>query len=279
MSRTYPISIVDVFAEKPLAGNQLAVVRDAQTLTDQQMQDLARETNFSETTFVVARSAGRATVRNFTPSAELPFAGHPTLGTAWELTQGQGEIVLDLGLGPVPVSFDAGIGWMTPPEVQFNGSIEPAEAAQLISVDEHELSASLPIELAQVGPRFVLVPVRDLAVLRRAKLNGQLHAELVERGIGVQCVFVFTDDAYEPDANYACRMFFNAAGIREDPATGSANTAFAAYLYKHFGSIGEVVVDQGVEIQRPSRLYLHVGEPLRVGGRVQPVVRGELTLP
>jgi len=278
MSRTYPISILDVFAETPLSGNQLAVVHDAQSLSDEAMQALALETNFSETTFVTERSADRATVRIFTPAWELPFAGHPTVGTAWELTQGEGAITLDLGVGPVSVAFVDGVGWMTPPEVQFKGALEPDMVAQLVGLSAQDLADDLPIELAEVGPKFVLIPVRDLDALKTAQLNGALHQKLLDEGAGVQCVFLFTSDAYGPDADYAARMFFNSSGVREDPATGSANSAFAAYLRKHLGEIGMVIVDQGVEINRPSRLYLKVAQTIEVGGKVQPVIRGELTL-
>jgi trans-2,3-dihydro-3-hydroxyanthranilate isomerase len=274
----FPLSIVDVFAERILAGNQLAVVRDAAELSDAQMQDVAREMNFSETTFVLSQSAGRATVRIFTPAWELPFAGHPTVGTAWELTGGEGSITLDLPVGPVDVTFDDGIGWMVPPPVEFTGSLDAATAARLISIEESDFAGDWPIELAEVGPRFILLPVKDLATLKQAKLNPELHAQLQADGIGVQCVFVFTDEAYEGEADFASRMFFQSAGVREDPATGSANAAFAAYLRKHRGTIGSVIVDQGVEINRPSRLYLEVADTLRVGGKVKPVVTGTLTL-
>lgn len=277
-SRTYPISIIDVFAERRLAGNQLAVVHDAADLSDAEMQAIALETNYSETTFVLERSAQRATVRIFTPAWELPFAGHPTVGTAWELTGGEGAITLDLPVGPVAVEFVDGIGWMTPPEVAFKGSMDAETAAALIGLQVDAFAPDLPIELAEVGPKFVLLPLRDLASLRAAKLNGDLHTQLLNEGLGVQCVFVFTAEAYEPTADYACRMFFDSAGKREDPATGSANSAFAAYLFKHCGALGDLVVDQGVEINRPSRLYLKVGSTLQVGGKVQPVVRGELQI-
>ena len=108
------LTIVDVFAEQPLAGNQLAVVQDCGSLSDEGMQAIAREMNFSETTFVMREGDAEADVRIFTPAAELPFAGHPTVGTAWVLSGGAGSITLNLKAGPVPVSFDSGIGWMTP---------------------------------------------------------------------------------------------------------------------------------------------------------------------
>ena len=277
-NRTYPISIIDVFAETRLAGNQLAVVHDASSLSDAEMQSIALETNYSETTFITARSDGRATVRIFTPAFELPFAGHPTVGTAWELTGGEGSITLDLAVGPVNVTFADGIGWMTPPEVVFTGSLDKATAAQLVGLEEDAFAQDLPIELAEVGPKFVLLPVKDLASLKAADLQSGLHRKMLAEGVGVQCVFLFTSEAYGPDADYATRMFFDSAGKREDPATGSANSAFAAYLRRHLGEIGDVVVDQGVEINRASRLYLKVAPQLQVGGKVQPVIRGELTI-
>ena len=278
MTRTYPISIIDVFAESRLAGNQLAVVHDAAGLSDAEMQAIALEMNYSETTFVIERSARRARVRIFTPAFELPFAGHPTVGTAWELTRGEGSITLELNVGPVTVDFNDGVGWMTPPPVQFKGSLEVSTAAQLVGLPEAACGTDLPIELAEVGPQFLLLPVKDLASLKACDLDVELHRRLLAEGLGVQCVFVFTSEAYGDDADYASRMFFESAGKREDPATGSANSAFAAYLRKHRGELGDVVVDQGVEINRPSRLYLKVAEPLQVGGRVQPVIRGELQL-
>ena len=273
---TYPFQIVDVFAETQLAGNQLAIVHDAADLTTEQMQAIALETNYSETTFVTARSEGRASVRIFTPAFELPFAGHPTVGTAWALTGGQGSVTLDLNIGPVEVCFIDGIGWMTTPPVSFDGYVPQADAAKLIGLDSADIATDLPVELASVGPKFVLIPARNLAALRRAKLDGELHARMLSDGLPVQCVFVFTAESYAEDADYACRMFFESAGVREDPATGSANAAFAAYLRKHLGDVGDVVVDQGVEMNRPSRLYLKVNDVLQVGGRVQRVVDGEL---
>ncbi len=278
MTRSYPISIVDVFAERQLAGNQLAIVEDAASLTGEQMQAIALETNYSETTFVLSHSDGRAEVRIFTPAWELPFAGHPTVGTAWQLTGGAGAITLDLPIGAVSVAFEDGVGWMTPPEVAFHGALDRQRAAALIGLGEADIADGFPVQLAEVGPQFVLIPVSGLDTLKRARLDGDLHASLIAEGLGVQCVFVFSAEPYDASADFASRMFFESAGVREDPATGSANTAFAAYLRNQRGALGRVVVDQGVEINRPSRLYLDVGETLRVGGKVQPVIRGTLTL-
>lgn len=150
MPATLPISVLDVFAERPLAGNQLAVVHDA-------------------------------AVRIFTPINELPFAGHPTIGTAWALTGGAGNITLDLGVGPVPVHFEDGIGWLQPPEVTFQGELSRQEAAALIGLAEDHLAGDFS--------------------------------------------FVFTSEAYSDDAQFTARMIFDVGGLREDPATGSANAA------------------------------------------------------
>ncbi len=269
-----PLEIVDVFAERRFAGNQLAVVRDAGGLTDQQMQDIAREMHFSETTFVLDEQAGIAKVRIFTPEWELPFAGHPTLGTAWVLAGGHGEYTLDLQAGHVPVRFADGIGFMEPPEVSFQGDYD--HSAELLGLPADALHPDYPPMMAEVGPRFVLIGLTSLAHLRAIRLHEGLRARLLADG--VQCVFAFTEDSYEPAADFASRMFFDSGGPREDAATGSASTAFAAYLRHLRGGSFEVVVDQGVEINRPSRLCVLVGDTLRVGGRVFPVVQGLLSV-
>jgi trans-2,3-dihydro-3-hydroxyanthranilate isomerase len=270
------LHIVDVFAERRYAGNQLAVVRDATALSTDEMQDIAREMNFSETTFVCREQDDRATVRIFTPSIELPFAGHPTVGTAWVLAGGTGTFTLDMPVGEVPVRFADGIGWMVPPEVAFTGTLPPAQAADLVGLGEDDLDPEFPVRLAHVGPKFVLIGLRSLEALKRARLNQTLHAQLLVQDVAVQCVFPFTAEAYTADADFAARMFFESAGYREDPATGSANSAFAAYLRDLFGTPRSYVVDQGVEMKRPSRLYLNVSGQLEVGGRTQPVLTGTL---
>ena len=270
------LSIVDVFAERPFAGNQLAVVRDAAELTTSQMQAIAQEMNFSETTFVTRESGRAADVRIFTPTWELPFAGHPTLGTAWVLAGGEGTYTLNLAAGEVPVEFTDGMAWMTPPPVALLDTFPVDDAAALVGITAADLDARFPVRLAEVGPKFVLIGVTSLDTLRKVRLDASLHRRHLDAGIGVQCVFVFSPEAYGSDADYAARMFFDSGGVREDPATGSANTAFAAYLLDLQGAQSMVVVDQGVEIQRPSRLYLDVAEPIRVGGKVHAVLQGSL---
>jgi trans-2,3-dihydro-3-hydroxyanthranilate isomerase len=273
------ISIVDVFAEKRFAGNQLAVVRDCAGLSAEEMQTIAREMNFSETTFVFDESESRAKVRIFTPGRELPFAGHPTIGTAWVLGHRRAKFTLELAAGNVDVTFDGagGVAWMAPPTPTL-GMMFPAErAAQLLGISTRDISTDLPAQFVVIGPEFLFVGVRDLAALQRAKLDEPLFRACIAEGFPFHAVFFFSPQAYSRDAHYAARLFFDAAGIREDPATGSANSGFAAYLHAHLQKPIDVIVEQGFEIQRPSRLYLKAdGKTLRVGGRVQPVVEGTL---
>ncbi|HEY6599342.1 MAG TPA: PhzF family phenazine biosynthesis protein [Pseudomonadales bacterium] len=273
------LHIVDVFAETRYAGNQLAVVRDCAQLSDEAMQTIAREMNFSETTFVVAESATRAKVRILTPGTELPVAGQPTIGTAWVLGHQRPSYVLELAAGDVEVRLDgaAGIAWMVPPKPVLGARFPADRAARLLGLVSADLASELPAQIVEIGPKFVFIGVRDLATLRRARLDQAYHRACLDEGLPVHSVFVFAPQAYSADAQYSARLFFDANGIREDPATGSANSGFAAYLHSHLKRPIDVIVEQGFEIKRPSRLYLHCDDKgLRVGGRVQAVSEGRL---
>ena len=280
------IAVVDVFAEKPLAGNQLAVVLGAADLSDEQMQLIAREMNFSETTFVLREASDEAQVRIFTPATELPFAGHPTLGTAWVLTGGKRSITLEFAGGRVPVDFVDGVAWMTPPPVVFKNPIPTDDAAALLGLIDTDLNPDFAVAVAVVGPGFLLVPVQDLTTLKAARFNLDKLHEMTRDGRldkAVNGIFAFSSEPYDNNADFAARVFFDAGDAREDPATGSANACFAAYLKAASGNAGAgssaaIVVDQGVEMSRPSRLYLNLSEPLRVGGRVQPLLEGVITV-
>ena len=264
-------SIVDVFAEAPFGGNPLAVVRDAAPLDTPTMQAIAREMNLSETTFVTAASATRATVRIFTPHEELPFAGHPTLGTAWVLTGGGKQpITLALGAGDVPVRFADGCAWMTPPAASFGGSVAARVAAGVVGLDESDLDATIGPCYVTCGPKFLLIRVKTLAALKRVRV-GRGVLEALEPGA---YPFTVCRETYSPDANFAARMhFFDGVGIREDPATGSACAAFAAHL-ESYGATGSFVVEQGFEIARPARIHLRIGPTNEVGGKVRAVAEG-----
>ena len=268
-------TIVDVFAERPLAGNQLAVVRGCAHLDSAAMQAIAREMNFSETTFVLEEREGEAKVRIFTPDRELPFAGHPTLGTSWVLGRARGAYTLDLAAGRVPVTFESdGIVWMEPPPVDLGESLDARRAAALLGLNEFDLDARFPSRFATVGPWFALIGLQNLDALRCIAVDPTVYEEVAAGGW--LALFAFTDEPYHDDADFAARMLIPFDGLREDPATGSANTALAAHL-RSLGIRGSFVVEQGFEIDRPSRLYLEVDDPIRVGGKVQPVLTGTLS--
>lgn len=264
-------TVVDVFAERPLSGNQLAVIRGGAHLDTATMQAIALEMNFSETTFVVEERSDEALVRIFTPVRELAFAGHPTLGTAWVLGRDRDCYTLDLLAGRVPVTFDAGgTAWMQPPPVESGERLSSPSAAALLGLPHSDIDVRYPCRFATIGPRFVLIGVKGLGALRRAAVQTAVYDSLA--GGDAPGVFVFANDAYNHDADFAARMIHH-RGSREDPATGSANTAFAAHL-RSLGVHGNVVVEQGFEVGRPSRLYLDIGDTIRVGGKVRPVLTG-----
>jgi trans-2,3-dihydro-3-hydroxyanthranilate isomerase len=293
---THRFHIVDVFAETLHAGNTLAVVRDAADLEPGAMQRIAREFGFSETTFIVSdpRTADPAGVhvRIFTPQVELPFAGHPTLGTAWvireHLAGGRpAAVALALGVGRVAVAFDAEPGggevaWLTAPAVSLGERLAAERIAPALGLAAADFDPALPIQRAQAGPAFLFVPLRRRESLTRVRIDLQALA----RSAGLSAttgVYLFAREAEDPANHVRARMFFEAAGLREDPATGSATACFGAYLLAHgaYGAQLSLRIEQGVEMGRPSLLRLEAsgsGEAtrIRVGGRVIESSRGEL---
>jgi trans-2,3-dihydro-3-hydroxyanthranilate isomerase len=282
--------IVDVFAEERFGGNPLAVVLDAAALATDEMQAIAREFDFSETTFVCAPpGAGRpCPVRIFTPASEIPFAGHPTLGTAWVVRSLAGgnapSVTLALGVGEVRVEFrrdDRGENaWMRPPAPELGAEVSRSAAARVLGLDAKDLATDLPAQVVGVGISFWLVPVQGLDALQRCESDvREFRSEVAPSGaIGV-LAFCHQADASAHDL--AARMFFDAGGMREDPATGSAAACLAAWLSHHRVTGGERVnvrLVQGCEMGRPSLLHLRADDPahVEVGGGVVPVARGRL---
>ncbi len=283
--------VVDVFAEAKFGGNPLAVVLGAETLDPASMQAIAREFNLSETTFVGAAEAdGGWEVRIFTPAAELPFAGHPTLGTAWVLRAEHAlgdQVVLQLGVGPVRVEFsgeeDEELAWLHAPTPTLGRAHARADAAALLGLDPTDLDPTLPVQEASAGISFLMIPLAGLAALRRARLDPARRDRFRDAGL-TGGVYLFCRESHEPGRELASRMLFEAGGVREDPATGSASVCLGGYLLHHrvFGAgTLDVRVEQGYEIQRPSLIRVrgrmeqdvpHVA----VGGRVIPVARGLL---
>ena len=306
---TLQYAIVDVFAEHPLEGNQLAVFSDATGLNTAQMQALARETNFSETTFILPGDLTRerengVRVRIFTPQEELPFAGHPTLGTAswlwWNhpTLRGSKTITLDLTGGRIPVSFETPtpgrpgvVATMRQNAPTFGTIHDPAEVAPLLGLTLDDLDPALPIETVSTGLPFCIVPVRSLEAIGHLAVSQALAAPWLAR---TDARFFFCVSPADPasGAHFHNRMqFYNG----EDPATGSASGCAIAYLVRHgvVPSGQPTVFEQGVEMLRPSRIHVranlsseanskikvHSVSDVFVSGRTIPVASGRFFLP
>jgi trans-2,3-dihydro-3-hydroxyanthranilate isomerase len=294
MAKPYAMTQLDVFSSTPLEGNSLAVFLDARGLSDAQMQAVAREMNLSETTFVFPRDAAMekergVRVRIFTVQEELPFAGHPTLGTAFALRGDSAarEVVLDLNVGRVPVSFETNngkpvFGEMTQVDPNF-GEIHDREAvARACGMPSEAFDSSLPIQTVSTGLSFTIVPLRSLAVARNLHIDQRSVAQYLERGEGKFFYFV-TRETVDPSARLHARMLFYNG---EDPATGSAAGCTSAWMVAHGVAAPDerVLIEQGVEMQRPSRIFVRAGKRdnrvvnVRVGGNAVEILRGEVFL-
>ena len=280
--------IVDVFAEERYAGNQLAVVRGGADLPDEMLQKIALEMNYSETTFVLSEeeSEGGYDVRIFTPGDEVPFAGHPTLGTAYViqheiLASPVESITLNLKAGGIPVTFGE-VLWMRQLPPTFGATFDSALVARTLNLETADLDDHYPVQEVSTGLPALIVPLRDLDALRRCKVDWERYTKVAGSG---KNLYVFCPESHDDGpGDLSARMFANDLGVPEDPATGSAAGCLAAYLFEHnyleTGPV-DVRVEQGYEIGRPSLLYLQAardGDEMRVdvGGKVQMVAKGEL---
>jgi trans-2,3-dihydro-3-hydroxyanthranilate isomerase len=280
--------IVDVFAEEKYSGNQLAVVRGGAGLPDERLQKIALEMNYSETTFVLSEDVtdGGYDVRIFTPGDEIPFAGHPTLGTAYViqheiLASPVERITLRLKAGEIPVTFGE-VLWMRQLPPTLGAILDSALLARTLNLETADLDDYYPVQEISTGLPALIVPLRDLDALRRCKVNWERYTEVAGSG---KNLYVFCPEPHDDSpGDLSARMFANDLGVPEDPATGSAAGCLAAYLLEHsyLGTDSvDVRVEQGYEIDRPSLLYLRAtrdGDEMRVdvGGKVQMVARGEL---
>ena len=272
--------VADVFTDTPLAGNGLAVFTDARELPEELMQPLARELNLSETVFVLPPSGeGQVRIRIFTPAVELPFAGHPILGTAFVLAGPlqRDEIVLETNAGPVPVRLERDgsrivFGRMTQPLPTWKPYEREAELLAALGVER----SLLPVEVYDLGPTFAYVTLESPE--RVAALRPDIGA-LSEHDVGAYC-------AAGEGHSWKSRMFAPFHGVSEDPATGSAAGPFAVHLARH-GRIAwgdEIEISQGAEIGRPSTLHARAEgsaeevERVEVGGSAVIVARGEFRL-
>lgn len=287
----HPFFLVDVFAEQKYSGNQLAVVTDAGGLSGDEMQAIAREMHFSETTFVLSHEPrdGGYEVRIFTPAEELPFAGHPTLGTAYVIREeivGRPleQITLNLKVGPIPVSFGSdGVLWMEQVEPQFGQALDASQLAPVLNLAASDFDPRFPIEEVSTGLPHIIVPLETMDALKRAHVNKEQYFELIEN-TWAKPIMILCPGGYNQDQDLGVRMFAPCFGILEDPATGSGSGCLAGYLIKHryfdADSI-DIRTGQGYEIERPSTLYLKAavkedGIEVHVGGKVAKVAVGEL---
>jgi trans-2,3-dihydro-3-hydroxyanthranilate isomerase len=306
-SRTYEFVQVDVFTQTPLAGNPLAIFTDARGLNDQEMQALAREMNLSETTFILLRDAttdareGKK-VRIFTVEEELPFAGHPTLGTALYLyasefasnSKKSAQITLDLKAGKIPVRFTANsenagnradgqvFGEMRQRDPEFGTPLSREEVARVIGIAVDEIPSEWPIQPVSTGLTFTIVPFRNQQTLSDLRFSYAQAAEFL-KNTGANFFYFLCPERREGRLEARARMFFYGG---EDPATGSAAGCAASWMVRHgvAKSDEQVLIRQGIECRRPSEMYVratregeHVTD-VRVGGYAVEILRGTVVL-
>lgn len=286
--------LVDVFAEEKYAGNQLAVVRGAGLLSSERMLEIANEMHFSETTFILSgqQRNGGYDVRIFTPSMEVPFAGHPTLGTAYVIkhfvtNEDVDRVVLNLKVGRIQVCFEKAkdkqeIVWMKQMTPTFGKTFSAARLAAVLNLGETDFDGKYPIQEVSTGLPFIIVPLKTLDAVKRARINMDKLFELAKE---VQAgILVFCPETYEKGNDLNVRVFADLFGVPEDPATGSANGCLAGYLshHRYFGTDEvNVRVEQGYEIRRHSLLLLKAENRegktrVHVGGKVILVASGKL---
>jgi len=305
--KEYRFVQVDVFTDTPFGGNPLAVFPDAEGLTTEEMQKLAREMNLSETTFVLPPQAPGADfkVRIFTPAAELPFAGHPVVGTHWvlahldrvDLQEPVTQVSLELGVGVLPADLHVSGGQvervvMTQGEPRFLAVLEDVtDLAQSLGLPPEAITETgLPVQVISTGLPQLMAPIRSLAEVQSLDAS-EVDAAILNRVCRAlsadECAMVFTLETERPESAVHARLFAPAFGVPEDPATGSANGALGAYLVHHRAvEVTEpttyIVSEQGAEMNRPSTLHIEVdsaGEEItgvRVGGQVVLVAEGEI---
>lgn len=269
--------LVDVFTGRAFGGNQLAVFTNGRGISSEKMQALAKELNLSETVFVLpAEEAGNDyALRIFTPAVELPFAGHPTIGTTFVLahehmvflTSEEAIVRLEEKVGTIPVKIimkDGAVDFiqMKQPLPTFGPAYpEPEAIARMLSLEPEALDDRYPVEVVSCGVPFLFVPLKDLAAVRRAQLKRDIWEEILS-GFAAPHVFIFTTEVETRDSTVHSRMFAPAMGITEDPATGAASGPLGCYLVK-YGLVEasdktKIISEQGFELGRPSFLHIEI---------------------
>jgi trans-2,3-dihydro-3-hydroxyanthranilate isomerase len=281
--------ITDVFAEDKYSGNQLATYLVDSPLSDREMQQIAHEIHFAESTFILSGRPGRKgyPVRIFTPEKELDFAGHPSLGTAFIIREHLikrpvDSVPLDLEVGSIPISFtEDGTVWMDQIEPDFRDMNENESLLKMLNLPKDALHPDYPVEQVSTGLPHILIPLKNLDWLKKAKVDKELYFQIIEK-TWAKNILIFCGEGYTADQDMSVRMFADTLGIPEDPATGSGNGCLAGYLVKHrFFKTTEISIKvaQGYEINRPSLLLLRAedrgkGIKISVGGKVFPVAEG-----
>ncbi|MFX1568913.1 MAG: PhzF family phenazine biosynthesis protein [Promethearchaeota archaeon] len=285
--------ILDVFAERKFEGNQLAVFLCNEVLFEAEMQKIAKEMNYSETTFITSKE--NYDVRIFTPEVELPFAGHPTIGTAFVIQQeliksNVKTLLLNLKIGPIPVLFKYKSGkpdiiWMEQNAPTFSRFFDKELISEILNLNASEIDDRFPIQEVSTGGPFIIVPLKTLDALKRAKVDVDKCFNLMEN-TDAKSILIFCPQVRNKGNDLSVRVFAHYYGIPEDPATGSGNGCLAAYLVKHQYFIKNSInirVEQGYEVGRPSLLYLKAEEiedgviSVSVGGKVILTATGELS--
>jgi len=305
--RTLKFYQADVFTDEPFGGNPVAVLPDASGLTDEELQKIAREMNLSETVFVFPPTDPRAAakVRIFTPKQEIPFAGHPILGTFYilgklkqiMLVEPITSLFYECNIGVFPIELRVHKNEilrivMTQPKPEFLGKIDAPDTlpaiANALGMDKRAISdAKFPIEVISTGLPVIIVPVRTLTAVRSIVPNPTAITEFCRRH-GANGIMVFTTVTVDEFSTVHTRMFASPIGILEDPATGSASGALGAYLVQNgvveVAITTEIISEQGYEMDRPSRIIIQVEsdddmiQEVKVGGEVVMVIEGIITL-
>jgi trans-2,3-dihydro-3-hydroxyanthranilate isomerase len=281
--------IADVFTNKPFGGNQLAVFPDGKDIDEKYYQKIARELNFSETTFVLPAENNKNDfkLRIFTPYAELPMAGHPTIGTSFVMKEtgriNKSQIVIEEGVGDIPVSFQKDVIWMNQPSPIFKNTFKDVnQLAGLLSISADDIGTKVIPQVVSTGVDVLLIGINSIHAIQRIKLNLNFYEKLLNVD-KISNIMVYSLETILPDSSVHSRFFSPALGINEDPATGGAAGPLASYLIQYnLKKSGELLqIEQGYEMGRPSQI-LAIAEKkensifsVKVGGESVLVAEGK----
>jgi len=303
--RKFEYTLVDVFTNQMFGGNQLAVFKDAEDLSNDDMQNIAKELNLSETAFVTDIGPNYKKLRIFTPKTELPMAGHPTIGTAFVLadeyliktSEGINKLILQEGVGEIEVSIQVNSGKiilieMAQPMPIFGPIFNDTQKiAELLSIDIADIDTGYPIQTVSTGVPFLYVPLKNLSAINKIKVRLDKWEEHFCANEGTKNIFVFTIETINAGSTVHSRMFAPAMGIAEDPATGAASGPLGAYLVE-YGIVSQnndgkysIISEQGIELGRPSFISITIGKTdkfffeIKIGGTCVKTGMGLIYIP